>query len=118
MRYRWKPGMWAHVMHRLSGLALSLYLLIHVIVTRGLISGPDGFEKSMKILENPAFRLLEIGLLGVVVYHALNGMRILIFDFFDVPSAYQKPIWYGVMTIFITLFIAGGGVMLLHIVGE
>ncbi len=112
MRYRWKAGMWAHVLHRLSGLALSAYLLAHLVVTKQLVKDPQSFHHAMGILENPIFRFLEIGLLGVIIYHALNGLRVIVFDFFDVPSKAQKPLWYGVVAIFLAIFLVGGWLML------
>ncbi len=82
-RYRIHLGTAAWLLHRLSGLGLILYLIIHVWVIHHLVvgSGGEAFDGVMRYFENPLFKFLEVGLVGVILYHLWNGLRITLFDF-------------------------------------
>ena len=75
-------GMWAWVLHRLTGLGLVLYLLIHIVLMGlSLLRGEEAFDAALSVLMgNRFFGLLEILLLAAVLYHGFNGIRILLFD--------------------------------------
>lgn len=78
--YRWHTGTWAWILHRLSGVALISYLWLHIWVIHYLAKGPEEFNALMRFLTSPIFKLLELGLFGVILYHALNGIRIILID--------------------------------------
>ena len=80
MRYRVKTGMAAWLLHRITGLGLVVYLVLHINVTSSL-NDPAYFNQVMGFLGSPLFRFLEVGLLGCVIYHAINGIRIVWVDF-------------------------------------
>ena len=92
MHYKWKTGMWAFVFHRVSGIALSVYLIMHIYVVSSLYK-PENFEKVMKFLEQPLFKLFEIALLAAVVYHALNGVRVFLIDFCNGTKKQAAYFW-------------------------
>jgi succinate dehydrogenase / fumarate reductase, cytochrome b subunit len=75
-------GMWAFVLHRITGLGLVFYILLHTILMGGsLLSGKEDFDATLSVLMgNPVFEVLDIMLLGAVLYHGFNGIRILLFD--------------------------------------
>lgn len=75
-------GMWAWILHRITGLGLVFYILLHTILMGvALLSGKEGFDATLSVLMgNPVFELLDILLLGAVLYHGFNGIRILLFD--------------------------------------
>ena len=79
-RYRIHLGTAAWILHRLSGLALILYLLTHIWVIHHLIGGQGSFDKTMEFFNNPPFKALEIGLVGVILYHLWNGLRVTLVD--------------------------------------
>lgn len=79
-RYQWHVGSFAWVLHRITGLLLSLYLVIHIWVVRTVGQGPEGFDRVMATVQTPLFLFFEVGLLGTVLYHALNGVRLLLID--------------------------------------
>ena len=97
-KYRWKTGMWAWVLHRLSGLALIFYLTLHIWVIHHLSLGPRRFNQIMQFLGHPVFKLLEIGLIGVIIYHSLNGLRVILIDF-GLGIEKQKLIFWILMII-------------------
>jgi len=75
-------GMWAWILHRITGLGLVFYILLHTILMGvSLLSGKQGFDATLAVLMgHPVFELLDIFLVGAVLYHGLNGIRILLFD--------------------------------------
>lgn len=113
-RYRWKLGQVAWMLHRLSGLALVFYLCTHIFVIHNLAYGPEKFDSVMKFLTSPVFKFLEIGLFGVILFHAFNGLRIIIVDFWG-GTKIQKKLFWIMMAIAGALFVLGAGRMLQHI---
>ncbi len=111
--YRYRTGMWAFVLHRLSGFVLALYLIVHVWVVRTVANGPEGFNSVMKLLDNPINKFLEIGLYAVVLFHSLNGIRILIVDTGKGSTIHKKLFWI-LMAVGIVFFILGAIPMLPH----
>lgn len=105
MHYKWKTGHWAFVIHRVTGLALSVYLIMHIYVISNLYR-PENFDKVMGFLNQPLFKLAEIGLLFCVIYHALNGIRIGLIDFANGTTKHAQIFWV-LMVIGIIVFIAG-----------
>ena len=75
-------GMWAWILHRITGLGLVFYILLHTILMGvSLLSGKESFDATLAVLMgNPVFELLDTLLLGAVLYHGFNGIRILLFD--------------------------------------
>lgn len=75
-------GMWAWLLHRITGIGLVFYILLHTILMgSSLLSGKERFNATLSVLMGePVFELLDMLLLGAVLYHALNGIRILLFD--------------------------------------
>ncbi len=77
MRYRWQLGFWAFLLMRISGVALIFYLMLHIYVLHHLLEGPAAFDELMKTVQSPLFKFFEVALLGAVLYHGLNGVRVL-----------------------------------------
>ena len=75
-------GMWAWMLHRITGLGLVFYILLHtILMSVSLLSGKESFDRTLSVLMgHPVFELLDTLLLGAVLYHGFNGIRILLFD--------------------------------------
>ncbi len=95
--YRGREGQWAFILHRLSGVALALYLLLHVFDISLVMYGPSVFNRFLAFYHQWPFRIGLILVIAGVVYHALNGLRIIIMDFTEWGVKIQRPLWYGVM---------------------
>ena len=105
MFYKMKTGMSVWILFRITGLALVFYLTMHILVISSL-QNPAWFNRAMSFLGSWQFRLLEIGLFAVVTYHALNGVRIFIVDFFN-GALYQAKLFWTLAVIGLILFIIG-----------
>ena len=79
-RYRLHVGTWAWVFHRISGLALILYLPLHIWVTHYVARGPEEFNRVMAAVSTRLFKVVEVFLLAAVLYHAFNGLRVILID--------------------------------------
>ena len=109
-------GSWAWLLHRLSGLALIFYLTLHIWVISHLANGAASFNATMAFLNSPLFKILEVGLWGVILFHAFNGVRVLIVDFFHGALAHKK--WFVLLiSIAFLLWAAGSAMILAHIGG-
>ena len=107
-------GMWAFWLHRLSGLAIAAYLLMHILVISTVVGGTGNFNEAMKFLKAPLFVLLEMGLVAVILVHGFNGLRIVLFDLgYGVKR--QKEIFIACMVIAIIPFVIAFVIALPHI---
>ena len=104
-------GSWAWILHRLSGLALIFYLALHIWVIHTLTRGAEAFNRTIVFLNSWPFKLLEIGLWGVILFHAFNGARIVIVDFFKGSSAQKK--WFALLIALAFLLWSAGSFLIL-----
>ncbi|MFZ0389247.1 MAG: succinate dehydrogenase, cytochrome b556 subunit [Calditrichia bacterium] len=111
MRYAKHYGTWGYILHRLSGLALTGYILIHIYLVSGLYNR-EAWDYEMGFFRNPFLNILEWCLFFIVVFHALNGIRIFIIDYFN-GAYYQKKLLTGVWVFSIVLFLTMGAIMFL-----
>lgn len=105
-RYKVRVGMFAWMLHRLTGVALVGYLVVHVWGLKA-ITNPDAYNALITSYHAPIFKVGEFLLLGAVVYHALNGMRIVLIDFMGWSPNQQKLFW-SLGAIAAVLFAVGG----------
>lgn len=91
--YRGAEGQWAWILHRASGLGIVLFLYMHIVSIFIAAIGPGPYEwVHATLYTSPPAKVLEIFLGFGVLYHAFNGMRIIIIDFFPALGQYQRTI--------------------------
>lgn len=90
--YKGSPGQWSWLAHRITGLAVTLFLFAHVVDTAVVGWGPDAYNRVTDVYHNWVVRVLELGLVAAVLYHAINGLKIMVFDFWPSTARYMKPI--------------------------
>jgi len=110
--YRGRAGQWAFMMHRITGFLVVMFLLLHVVDVSLVNLSPDLYNDVHDLYGNVFLRLFEVGLLGALVFHALNGLRIIVFDFFPGAVHKQKEMLWGVVFLSVLLTIVGGYVIL------
>jgi succinate dehydrogenase cytochrome b subunit len=99
--YRGREGQWAWVLHRVTGVGIILFLFAHVVDTAVIGWGPEAYNRVLSVYHNPGVQLLELVLVGMVIYHAVNGVRIMLLDFWPRASLYQARLWYGTLVVVI-----------------
>ncbi len=104
MQYRWHTGYVAWLLNRITGILVIAYLVAHVWVTHHLAEGPRSYGAVMKVLSSPFFSLLEIGLIGVVLYHACNGVRVILVDFGRGAVTHKRLLW-ATMAVGVVIFV-------------
>jgi len=80
-RYRGRIHQWAWVANRVAGLGTLLFLTIHILDTSLVYFAPTWYEHALALYRHPLFGLGELILVGCVLWHGLNGLRIAISDF-------------------------------------
>jgi succinate dehydrogenase cytochrome b subunit len=110
--YRGREGMWSYFFHRVSGVAILIFLLAHIVDTMLLGWGPGVYDKVVKLYAHPGFMVGEIALLAGVLYHALNGIRIFIIDFTSLASRIQQRLFWIEIMVFLILFVPAAYIMI------
>lgn len=77
--YRGKSGQWAFILHRVTGFLVFLFILLH-IVDVSTLNDPHVYNEIHALYGNILLRLFEVGLLFALLYHALNGLRVIMID--------------------------------------
>jgi succinate dehydrogenase / fumarate reductase cytochrome b subunit len=97
--------MWSWLLHRVTGLAVLLFLLVH-IVDIGLLSfGPDVYNEGIALFSTPIVRIISLALIGSVLYHSFNGVRILLIDFWPRGARYQGLLFAAVVILTLVAFL-------------
>jgi len=104
--YRGKVGMWSWVLHRITGVGIFFFLLVHVLDTALVRVSPDAYNAVIATYKTPIIGLAELGLVAAILYHGLNGLRITLIDFWSKGAKYQNQMFWVVMVITIVLFVA------------
>ena len=112
--YRGREGMWSWVAHRVTGVLIFFFLFAHVLDTALVRVSPDSYNRVIDTYKTPLVNLMEVGLVGAVLYHALNGLRVMAIDFWEKGPRYQREMTWAVLTIVILVMGPGAFFMLKH----
>ncbi|MTD14250.1 succinate dehydrogenase, cytochrome b556 subunit [Nakamurella sp. YIM 132087] len=110
--YRGAEGMWSWVAHRITGVLTFFFLFAHVLDTALVRVSPESYNKVIETYKNPFVNLLEVGLVGAVLYHALNGIRIMLIDFWAKGPRIQRQMLWVVLGVWIVVMVPGTYFML------
>jgi succinate dehydrogenase / fumarate reductase, cytochrome b subunit len=97
MLYKGKEGQWAFFLHRFSGLAILFYLLLHVFSISSLAISKELYSSIHELYKQPVFGIGLVFVAAGVMYHALNGLRIICMDLFGWGVRFQRELWYVTM---------------------
>lgn len=97
--------MWSWVAHRITGVTLFFFLFAHVIDTAMVRVSPEAYNVAVETYKNPVVGLMEIGLVAAVLFHAFNGIRIVLVDFWADGPRYQRQMTFAVLGLFLVLFL-------------
>jgi succinate dehydrogenase / fumarate reductase cytochrome b subunit len=112
---------YAYTLHRLTGLAILAYFLLHILVSSSRVLGQETWEAVMGYLDSPFFKVGEFLVYLAFAYHALNGIRLVATElgfFLGVPRQpvfpystsvkRQRPVLIVVMILAAVVVILGG----------
>jgi succinate dehydrogenase / fumarate reductase cytochrome b subunit len=110
--YRGDLGMWSWVAHRITGVLTFLVLFAHVLDTALVRVSPNAYDKVIDLYKNPLVNLMELGLVGAVLYHALNGLRVMLVDFWARGPRHQRLMLWVLITAWVLVMIPSAYFML------
>lgn len=102
-RYRGGEGMLAWAFHRISGIGVWAFILLHVLDIWLASANPPLYDELLGFYSSTIGRLLETLLGAALLYHALNGLRIILMDFWPSLTRFHRQLWYGVWVIFVAV---------------
>ena len=105
MRYRGGIGQWSWMLHRVTGVGVLIFLCLHILDTFLVVLGPEHYNKIIALYRHPLFRLSEVGLFAAVLFHALNGVRIMLIDFWVDLTRFHKELFVAEMVVFVVLMV-------------
>lgn len=105
MRYHGGVGQWSWALHRITGVGVLIFLCLHILDTFLIILGPEHYNAIINLYRVPAFRVMEVGLFACVLFHALNGVRIILIDFWEGLMRYHRQLFYIEMACFVLAMI-------------
>ena len=103
--YSGDPGMWSWVLHRITGATIFFFLFVHVLDTALVRVSPQAYNEVVESYKTPIVGLMELGLVAAVLYHALNGVRVILVDFWAQGPRYQRQMLWGVAATWLVVMV-------------
>ena len=79
--YKIRADMISWILHKITGFAIVSFLIFHIWGMSQMSKGPDAFNADIEAYKTPLFKFGEVLLLGAMLFHGLNGMRIILGEF-------------------------------------
>jgi succinate dehydrogenase / fumarate reductase cytochrome b subunit len=95
--------MLAWAFHRISGIAIWAFILLHVIDIWLSQANPPLYDELLAIYASAPGRVVETLLGAALLYHALNGLRIIVMDFWPPLTQFHRQIWLIGWLIFVVV---------------
>ena len=115
--YRGQVGMWSWVLHRITGVAIFFFLLVHVLDTALVRVAPEAYNVVIATYQTPLIGVAELGLVAAILYHGFNGIRIALIDFWSKGAKYQNVMFWVVVGAAFVLFAAFAPRHLMNVFG-
>ena len=116
--YRGDPAMWSWVLHRITGATIFFFLFVHVLDTALVRVGPQSYDEVISTYKTPIVGLMELGLVAAVLYHALNGIRVILIDFWAQGTRYQRLMLWAIGIIWLLVMVPATVVVGIHMIGH
>ncbi len=106
--------MWSWVLHRITGATIFFFLLVHVLDTALVRVSPQAYNEVVDTYKTPIVGLMEMGLVAALLYHALNGVRVILIDFWQHGPKHQRLMLWIVLGVWFAVMIPALGVLGMH----
>ncbi|MFE7796098.1 succinate dehydrogenase, cytochrome b556 subunit [Nocardia sp. NPDC057440] len=116
--YRGDPGMWSWALHRITGVTIFFFLFVHVLDTALVRVSPDTYNEAIETYKNPLVALMEMGLVVCVLFHALNGVRVILVDFWSKGPKYQRLMLWIILAVWFLLAVPAIGRQIFYLFTE
>jgi succinate dehydrogenase cytochrome b556 subunit len=111
-------GMLIWLLHRISGIAVVYFLTLHIFEALQLFGGVGAYKDATAAYKQLWFRPFEMVLVLAVVYHALNGLRVWMFDTFPSTTKHHRTVFKIGVAVFVVIVLAVAVVMLRPLFGR
>jgi succinate dehydrogenase / fumarate reductase cytochrome b subunit len=115
--YRGQSGQWSWLFHRVTGLGVLVFLLIHIVDITLIGFGSTVYNNALRVFDTAPFRIFTLALIGALLYHSFNGIRIILVDFWPSGYKYQRQMYYIVLVASVVCTIASAVFILAPIFG-
>jgi succinate dehydrogenase / fumarate reductase, cytochrome b subunit len=103
LTYRGGEGLLAWAFHRISGVAIWAFILLHVVDIWLAQVNPGLYDDVLMFYASPVGRIFEMLLGAALLYHALNGLRIIVMDFWPRLTQFHRQIWLASWVVFVVV---------------
>lgn len=110
--YNGRSGQWAFIAHRVSGLLVFMFLLLHIVDVSLANIDAELYDEVHALYGNVLLRVFECGLLFALLYHSLNGLRVVVIDFFPGAVRNERALFSGVVFLTLAAGIPGSFIIL------
>lgn len=100
-------GSWAFALNRLTGIGLTVYLFLHLAVLTTLLRGEEGWDAFIRLARSPVFLSLDVVLIFGILFHGLNGIRVVLVGM-GVGARAQRTLFWVLMVIGAVLLTVAG----------
>ena len=117
---RWGIERYAYILHRITGLGILLYFLMHIVVTglraKGIYLWAEG-----QFFYGPIFKAGEFLVFAAFAYHAFNGIRLVLVELgmavgkpiepvypYKTSLGVQRPLFIAMMILAAIILVSGG----------
>ncbi|MDN3513298.1 MAG: succinate dehydrogenase, cytochrome b556 subunit [Candidatus Brocadia sp.] len=101
------PGMIAFWVHRITGVAVTIFLFMHIWTLSTVFRGKEAYDYAVSKLDTQTGYIFQYVLLLAVALHMVNGIRITVADFWGLTRSQKKLLW---ISFFVFVLIAAVGV--------
>ena len=112
--YKGGIGQWSWAAHRITGVLVVAFLFGHIVDTFAVGFGPELYDETVSLYKQWWFMPFEIALIAAVLFHALNGLRIILFDFWPRLALQQRAFAYAQLVLFMLGFTPAAVFMMRH----
>jgi succinate dehydrogenase / fumarate reductase cytochrome b subunit len=110
--------MWSWVLHRITGATIFFFLFVHVLDTALVRVSPQAYNEVIETYKTPIVGLMELGLVVAVLYHALNGIRVILIDFWSQGTRYQRLMLWVIGIVWLLVVVPATVVVGIHMMGR
>jgi len=110
--------MWSWVLHRITGVGIFFFLLVHVLDTALVRISPEAYNVVIESYKTPIIGISELGLVGAIIFHGLNGLRVIAVDFWSKGTKYQSLMFWAVIVITVGIVAGFAPLHLARVFGE
>jgi succinate dehydrogenase / fumarate reductase cytochrome b subunit len=110
--------MWSWMLHRITGATVFFFLFVHVTDTALVRISPQAYDEVISTYKTPLVGLMELGLVAAVLYHALNGLRVILIDFWGQGPRYQRLMLWVIGIVWVLVMVPAAVVVAIHMIGH